>query len=463
MESGLPPLEISLPKSKITFHVDQDAQFEISVLRRGPSQQGPVEVTFADVPAGLDLLPITIPMREEIARVPLRADAECSGRIRVRAATEQGCAEAEFEVEVPAAPEPASIAIRTPDSLQVPAGQMVTFPVKVERRKNSDPIAVRFEGVPEGIRMSPVVVPADRAEVQGEATAAREVGEKSADVRVIASAGALRAESTMRVTLRPSPARLARLRGDSSLERKEYHLAITEYREAIRLDPADSAAFLGLARALSGSGDWDGAISACDEAIRFDQTNHQAYATRADARHKKGDRADAIGDLGEALRLRPNDAGTLNRRGVLFVGASQPYKAIADFDEAIRINPNVAAFHYNRGWIYDRLGDTVEAMFEYERALRLDPKLAAAYKARGAAYARRGDSARARADLDEAARLEGSVGPLTQINPAPAPAPGLPATSPPANSPAGEVGVRNEARNAVGSGRSGSALRLPRS
>lgn len=310
------------------------------------------------------------------------------------------------DVAVKTIPGPASISLEMPESLDVPAGRAAKLPLKVIRRGTTGPVEIRFEAIPRGVSVSGTVIPADRSEAECEVVTDRGASIDQARIKVVASAGSLRADTSVRLLPRPTPALEPRSRGDGLLGRGELGGALAAFREAVRLDPSDAASALGLARTLLASGDPGAANRALDEAIRLDPASVQAYGARGDARRALGDRAGALSDYGAALRLRPDDAALLNRRGLMLARQGELHRAIADFDRAIGLDPRDAAPHYNRGRVYDRLGDLVEAVAEYDRAIRLDPALAPAFRARATAHSRRGEEARARADQEEAARLE---------------------------------------------------------
>jgi Flp pilus assembly protein TadD len=64
--------------------------------------------------------------------------------------------------------------------------------------------------------------------------------------------------------------------------------AVAEYREAIRLDPANTDAHSGLGAVLLYLNDVDGAIVEWREAVRLDPTDSDAFSCLADALTRKG-------------------------------------------------------------------------------------------------------------------------------------------------------------------------------
>jgi tetratricopeptide (TPR) repeat protein len=79
--------------------------------------------------------------------------------------------------------------------------------------------------------------------------------------------------------------------------------AISDFSEAIRIDPTSANVFYYSGVAWSGKGDWDRAIADLDQAIRLRPTFSIAYRDRGKAKEAKGDRAAGAADLAEAERI----------------------------------------------------------------------------------------------------------------------------------------------------------------
>lgn len=90
------------------------------------------------------------------------------------------------------------------------------------------------------------------------------------------------------------------------------------------------------------AGDLDGALSDYTEAIRLNPTDPFAYNNRANARRDKGDLPGAIADYTEALRVDPGYTGGYVNRGLLHERLSAWAAARADYTEAITRPPKYA-------------------------------------------------------------------------------------------------------------------------
>ena len=128
--------------------------------------------------------------------------------------------------------------------------------------------------------------------------------------------------------------------------------------------------------------DFDRAISDYSEAIQLNPQYAGAYKNRGSAWDEKGDHDRAIADLNDAIRINPRYVDAYIDRGVTLRNKREYDRAISDFSEAIRIDAQSALAYYNRGAVYHAMDDRTSAMNDYETALRIDPGHSGALKAR---------------------------------------------------------------------------------
>jgi hypothetical protein len=102
------------------------------------------------------------------------------------------------------------------------------------------------------------------------------------------------------------PDKAAYDRGRAAYTQKNYDMAITEFTEAIRLNP-----------------------------------NYElAYYFRAETYVYKEDYDKALADFTQAIRLSPNDTDNYNERGYVYIIRNEYDRAIADFNQTLKIDPN---------------------------------------------------------------------------------------------------------------------------
>ena len=193
-------------------------------------------------------------------------------------------------------------------------------------------------------------------------------------------------------------------RGEEYLEEEDYDKAISEFTEAIRLNPKYAEAYSKRGAAYANKGDYDIAMSDYNEAIRLKPNYAEAYSDRGIMYAGKGNYDKALSDLNKAIRLNPKYARAYYHRGYVYSIKGDHNKAISDCNEAIRLKPDDTAYGY-RGYVYSIKGDHNKAISDYTEAIRLNPNLAKTYARRGLAYYNKGDYDNAISDYSEAIRL----------------------------------------------------------
>jgi len=162
--------------------------------------------------------------------------------------------------------------------------------------------------------------------------------------------------------------------------------ALADCSEAIRLDPAQTAAYLNRGNAYLGKGDAEGAARDFDEAVRRDPKSAWALTERGSLKRTRSDLDRALADFNDAIRLDPAYAPAYVNRGLLYKGRGDFDRALDDFNQSLKIDPNNALAYFNRGCVAYARGDNTVAIDDFGRALRLDPDNALVYFSRGVAY-----------------------------------------------------------------------------
>jgi tetratricopeptide (TPR) repeat protein len=147
--------------------------------------------------------------------------------------------------------------------------------------------------------------------------------------------------------------------GNAHRARGEWQEALREYREAVRLNPADAMFHCNLASMLAQAGK-------PEEAAR---------------------------EYDEALRLDPHDYETWFNRGNLLAGQGRGAEAAASFQRAIEVEPDRPEGYANLASLYWEGHQWEEAIASYESALarHLQPPAATVARSRlGVIYVERG-------------------------------------------------------------------------
>jgi len=181
---------------------------------------------------------------------------------------------------------------------------------------------------------------------------------------------------------------------------------MAEYREALRLDPANVLAHANLGDALQAKGLVDEAIAAFREGTRQVPQNADAHYNLGNSLRSKGLLDEAIVEYRETIRLDPAHARAHDNLGIALAGKDLFEEAIAAFREAIHLDPSRASAHLNLAEGL-RLRDALdEALVEIREAIRLDPGKALARHVLGLILQAQGLLDEATDAFGEAVRLE---------------------------------------------------------
>ena len=137
----------------------------------------------------------------------------------------------------------------------------------------------------------------------------------------------------------------------------------------------DNASFLFQSRVIARviQHNYQLAIDDFTQAIRIDPANVDACLMRAHLHKRMGNYQLAIDDFTHAIRINPEDAEHYGNRGICLIKLGNLELAIDDYNEAIRLDP-VAIHYYERGLAQHRLGNKEACRSDYGEAMRIDPE-----------------------------------------------------------------------------------------
>jgi serine/threonine protein kinase/Flp pilus assembly protein TadD len=231
----------------------------------------------------------------------------------------------------------AELHVGMPELLEVEAGRGLSVPIRVNRAGQSEALAVHFDGLPPGVSIPDVTIPAgqDRAEVAVRARV--NAAETTRPVVMTLKAGSAGAIERFQLRVRANPAMLYRTVGHTLLACGRPAEAVTAFTKALEAGVSDPFVYnnRGLAYSL---------------------------LNRLDL---------AIADYTEAGRLRPADATIRYNRGVALARRGDDFRALLDFDTAIRLKPDYIRAYEARSQIYLKQGDKARACADSTRAVDL--------------------------------------------------------------------------------------------
>jgi tetratricopeptide (TPR) repeat protein len=216
--------------------------------------------------------------------------------------------------------------------LDIEAGRSISIPIRVNRAGHTEALSVHFEGLPTGVTIPDVTIPAGQDQARVVALARLDAPATTARVAMAIRAGSARVGARLRV--RANPATLDRTRGHTLLACGRHAEAVAAFTEAIRAGVTDACVYHN--RGL--------AYSSLDQLVR------------------------AIRDFTEAIRLSPADATIRYDRGMAFARRGDDFRALLDLDTAIRLNPSYIRAYEARARIYQKHGDLARSCADSGRA-----------------------------------------------------------------------------------------------
>ncbi len=146
------------------------------------------------------------------------------------------------------------------------------------------------------------------------------------------------------------------------------------FRDAIKKNPRDARAHLGLGLVYMEMGNYHGAVSEYKLVIKLNPKFSQAYYDLGIAYEKQNRMTDALGALKKALKIDKDKFELAAFEiGKIYYGQNKYSKASEYFNKSLKLNPSGADSHYYLGLIYEKNGDKTKAAGEFKAALKFIP------------------------------------------------------------------------------------------
>ena len=164
-------------------------------------------------------------------------------------------------------------------------------------------------------------------------------------------------------------------RGDSSLyefnnksSQTDYHSAIADYTEAIKINPQNENAYSSRGNAKHNHQDYKGAIVDYNMVIELDPKNQWIYQSRGYSEVELKDYQGAISDFSKAIEINPRFDNNWTQRGMVKYELQDYRGAIQDYTVAIGMNPKEGATYYYRGNAKIMLGQKDSGCLDLSKA-----------------------------------------------------------------------------------------------
>lgn len=162
-------------------------------------------------------------------------------------------------------------------------------------------------------------------------------------------------------------------------------------KEAIKLDPSSTVAYLALGVVSRRLKDYEGAVEALSLGIAIDPQEPELYLRRGIAWFHMGLYGIAIEDFEDAAGIAYDDPRPELWRGLTLMELKRPLEAINAYASSIRRDRNYMLAYLNRGLAYLSTNEPRKAEFDFDQAIRHNPLDIRAWFNRGVAQARQGN------------------------------------------------------------------------
>jgi tetratricopeptide (TPR) repeat protein len=129
------------------------------------------------------------------------------------------------------------------------------------------------------------------------------------------------------------------LSGVKNFDKKDFKTAITEFRIAIKADPAIPKMHFEYARTLLITGQWTQGEQSLRKTIELDPKHVNALLTLAEVLERKEARAEAVVYAGRALEAAPEDRRALRMNAALLASENQPERVRELLDRLVALEP----------------------------------------------------------------------------------------------------------------------------
>jgi len=161
--------------------------------------------------------------------------------------------------------------------------------------------------------------------------------------------------------------------GMALMDAGDFQNAGARFKEALKLNPRNVKAHLGLGNTLEAAGNDEEAMLHYDEAIRLDSASTLGHINAGNIFLKRKDYARAVAEYETALKLDPDNVFAHFNIGQCHLAAKKYPEALVHLTEAHRLSPNNATLCFLVGSIHGRLGNRTEAARFYKEAIRIKP------------------------------------------------------------------------------------------
>jgi putative PEP-CTERM system TPR-repeat lipoprotein len=171
-----------------------------------------------------------------------------------------------------------------------------------------------------------------------------------------------------------APAQVLALRGSAYLGLRKLELAKETYERALKADPANKIALLGLARLAVMAKDAPAAMARVDEAVARNPKDLEVWLFKGDMARSQGKPAEALAAYDQALAIDGKSGNALLQKAYLHIASGKYEEAGAALKAAKKATPNNLLIIYATAMLEFTQGHFKEALEPLQTMLRAAPE-----------------------------------------------------------------------------------------
>jgi serine/threonine-protein kinase len=169
-------------------------------------------------------------------------------------------------------------------------------------------------------------------------------------------------------------------RGELRNDARERRDALSDFQDAIRLDPNCWSAIHNRGITLAQQAQPSAALRDFNRVLELNPGLAVASRNRAELLASLGRMEEAVRDYSQALRQMPEDASIYRARGNAWQRLGAYDKALADLNRSLSLLPDQADVYTQRGNLSAEMGNFDQALSNYQQALRIDSNWVEAHR-----------------------------------------------------------------------------------
>lgn len=173
---------------------------------------------------------------------------------------------------------------------------------------------------------------------------------------------------------------------DKTNIKNEYERSLSDYTNAIQLNPKLAEAHIGRGNIYSILEKYELALTDYSAAIALNANDADIYFNRAGTYTLMKQYTQAINDYTKALSLNSSFITARENRSRVYVSANNFEAAINDLDTLIQLNPQQADYYFYRSFSLSKTGNYEQALIDNTKAIQLNSNNALWYLSRSYIY-----------------------------------------------------------------------------